>query len=105
MGRVWPGDQLRSRVFSFLKFTIELEEDFEEGYLPTLDIQIRVLEDGTTTYKYFEKPTNSNVMIQRRAALGESSKVSTLVQEIIRRMVNTSELESQTVRNEIQGVS
>ena len=33
--------------------TIELEDDFPEGYLSTLDIQVKVLDTGRATYKYF----------------------------------------------------
>ena len=42
-------------VFSFLNLTIELEveEDFPEGYLPTLDIQVKILDTGRATYKCF----------------------------------------------------
>ena len=50
------GEPLRrsmNQVFNFLNFTIELEEDFHEGYLPTLDIQVKVLDTGRATYKYF----------------------------------------------------
>ena len=40
-------------MFNFLNFTIELEEDFHEGFLLTLDIQVKVLDTGRATYKYF----------------------------------------------------
>ena len=85
----------------FLNFTIELEEDFEDGYLPTLETKLRVRVNGIVTYIFYEKPTAANVMVQRTAALGESLKVSTLVQEVIRRMINTSEREPDEVRNEV----
>ena len=48
------GEQLRrgmNQVFSLLNFTIELEENVPEGYLPTLDV--KVLDTGRATYKYF----------------------------------------------------
>ena len=50
------GEQLRmsmNQVFSFLNFTIEPEEDFLEGYLPTLNILVEVLDTGRATNKYF----------------------------------------------------
>ena len=49
-------EQLRrsiNQLFYFLNFTIELEEDFPEGYLSTLDNQVKVLDTGKATYKYF----------------------------------------------------
>ena len=33
-------------IMDFLEFTSESEVDFETGYLPTLDVQTRVKEDG-----------------------------------------------------------
>ena len=64
-----------------------------------MDTKLRVSVNGILTYIFYEKPTAANVMVQRTAALGESSKVSTLVQEVIRRMINTSEREPDEVRN------
>ena len=68
-----------NKIFLFLNFTIELEEDFEDGYLPTLDTKLRVRVNGIVTYIFYEKPTAANVMVQRTAALGVSSNLSTLV--------------------------
>ena len=90
-----------NEIFLFLNFTIELAEDFEDGYLPTMDTKLRVSLNSIVTYIFYEKPTAANVMVQRTAALGESLKVSTLVQEVIRRMINTSEREPDEVRNEV----
>ena len=39
-----------NEIFLFLNFTIELEEDFEDGYLPTLDTKLRVSVNGIVTY-------------------------------------------------------
>ena len=90
-----------NEIFLFLNFIIELEEDFEDRDLPTMNTKQRVSVNGILTYIFYEKPTAANVMVQRTVALGESSKVSTLVQEVIRRMINTSEREPDEVRNEV----
>ena len=42
-------------------------------------------------YTFFEKPMASNMMIQRDSAMPENSKMATLNQELVRRMMNTSE--------------
>ena len=47
------GEELKksmNEIFLFLNFTIELEEDFEDGYLPTLDTKLRVRVNGIVTY-------------------------------------------------------
>ena len=90
-----------NEIFLFLNFTIELAEDFEDGYLPTMDTKLRVSLNSIVTYIFYEKPTAANVMVQRTAALGESLKVRILVREVLRRMINTSEREPDKVRNEV----
>ena len=60
------------------------------GRLPTLDLNIWVGEDNVTRYIFFEKPMDSSMVIQRRSAMPENMRVSTLTQEVIRRMMNTS---------------
>ena len=47
------GEELKksmNEIFLFLNFTIELEEDFEDGYLPTLDTKLRVRVNSIVTY-------------------------------------------------------
>ena len=47
---------MNSRL-SFLTFTIEAEEDFPENdmYLPTLDTKVKLMEDITVSFRFFEK--------------------------------------------------
>ena len=63
------------------------------GVLPSLDLNIWVREeDNRTMYTFYEKPMASDMTIQREAAMPENMKISSLNQEMVRRMVNTSEL-------------
>ena len=75
-----------------LEFTMETEEDFSDGWLPTLDLKIRVNEKNLIMYCFFEKPTASQMCLQSDTALGQDSLVQSLVNDVIRRMTNTSEL-------------
>ena len=62
---------------SCLSFTVETEEDFTDGWLPTLDIKLRVLEDNQIAYTFFTKPTASNKCLQADTALNHNcSKIS-----------------------------
>ena len=74
------------------KFTTELETDYEDGYIPTLDSKIRVMDDGSISYCYFEKPVTSKLVIMADAALSDNIKASSLAQEVIRRLSNTQEM-------------
>ena len=52
-------------IFSFLTFTVEGQQDFNTGYLLTLDTQTRVDELGLILFKHFEKPMACNLTLQR----------------------------------------
>ena len=79
-------------IYPFLNFTIESVDDFEDRRLPTLDFKMWVTEDNIVMYTFFEKPTSSNQMLHRNSALSENVKMATMNAEIIRRMMNVSEL-------------
>ena len=50
-------------------------------------------------YTFYEKPMASPFSVMERSALPENTKISTLTQDLVRRMLNTSELISQGERN------
>ena len=66
-----------------LDFNIEPSEDFSDGWLPTLDISMRVSSMNQIEYQFYEKPTVSKMCLQ-------NGLVQSLVQDIIRRMLNCS---------------
>ena len=88
-------------ILSFLSFTTEVEEEYPSGYIPTLDLQVKMLKDGRLTYQFYKKPMVNIHCVMEKAALAEQTKYAVLSQEIIRRMLNTSELEPQIVRDKI----
>ena len=88
-------------IFPFLGFTTEAQEDFETGYLPTLDTQTHVNEIGLILYKHFDKPMASNTTLQKGTALSKSTVFSSLRQDLCRRLLNTSKLESGEVFNKV----
>ena len=84
----------------YLEFTMETQGDFEDGLLPTLDSKLVVSDNNMIIYKFYEKPTNPNTVLHQRTAMAEDSKIRNLTNEVIRRMVTTSELVSDTDRCE-----
>ena len=48
--------------------------------------------DNKILYQYYEKPMVPNMVLHRRSAMPEGTRRATLNQELIRRMVNTSEM-------------
>ena len=81
---------MMNSICDWLNFTMESVDDFG-GMLPTLDLNIWVREDNLVVYVFYQKPMANSMVIQKRAAMPENMRVATLNQEVIRRMLNTSE--------------
>ena len=75
-------------VYSNLNFTIETEEDFENGRLPTLDFEMWVDENQVIQHSFYEKPVNTPYVVMERSAMGEQAKNSILANDLIRRLSN-----------------
>ena len=79
-----------------LKLTTETGEE-EGGWLP-LDLQVRVKENNLVSFKYYEKPTVTNVMVQKRSAMGENEKVQILSNDMVRRLACTDPRQEDSTR-------
>ena len=78
-------------VYNFLKFTTETEEDFEDRWLPTFDLSLRVYSGNNINWKYLEKPTTSRTTIKQRSAMGNKTVKQILANDMVRRLLNTGE--------------
>ena len=76
-------------VVHFLRFTGE-HCDMFGGKLPTLDTTLW-MENNRVKFEFFEKPTVGNVVIHRDTALPINSVRASLVQEVVRRLLNCCE--------------
>jgi hypothetical protein len=76
----------------YLTFTMETEEDFQNNWLATLDTELKVNENNIIMYRFYEKPTNPNTVLHFRTAMAEDSKMRSLTNEVIRRMLTTGEM-------------
>ena len=81
---------MMNEVFNELQFTVETAEDFDCNSLPTLDTRIWMTDEGKVQYSYFEKPMSSSKVMEKMSAIGERSKVASLSQDLVRRLLNTS---------------
>ena len=77
-------------MVEFIRFTTESEEDFQNKFLPTLDVQTQVQENGQIWYELFRKPMVNNIAIQFGTALPENIIFSALRQDLVRRMLHCS---------------
>ena len=99
--------KVMNSVYKNIQFTREICQDFRNGRLPTLDFTLWIEQgEGEKTgdrvhYSFYEKELGSKFCIMEKGAMSEQMKRSTLSQEVIRRMVNTSEMVEQVERNKI----
>ena len=96
MKKTWQG----------LTFTVETRADFTDNWMSTLDCSMKlcnVIDNNITfcilKYKFYKKPTSSQLTILKTSASTQNCKDSSLTQEVVRRMLNTSEYCSQQCRN------
>ena len=85
----------------YLTFTMETEEDFQNTWLPTMDTELKVDSNNIIMYRFFEKPTNPNTVLHFRTAMVEDSKIRSLTNEVIRRLLTTGEMISDTTKCQI----
>ena len=71
-----------------LKFTTEIEEDFPDKKLPTLDFKAWLLNNGHILHTYFEKPMKNQVLLMIRSAMATKQKYTILANELTRRLSN-----------------
>ena len=86
---------MMNSICSWLVRTIETEDMFAEKKLPTLDVKIWVTAEQNINiilFMFFEKKMVSPMVLHKRSAMPEGIRRATLNQEMIRRMVNTSEM-------------
>ena len=91
---------MMNKICGWLVLTMETEDMFG-GVLPTLDLELWVDDNNKVLFSYYEKPMVPNMVIHKRSAIPESTRRATLNQELIRKMVNTSELVGMSKRLEI----
>ena len=82
-------NDILNSIVSYLKFTTEDCEDFDNHKLPTLDCELWV-ENHKIMYNFYEKPQVSNRLLLKSTALAGSSLKASLTQEGVRRLLNTS---------------
>ena len=78
-------------VFEFLKFTTEDGGEYPDGMLPTLDFKTSTRDNGMIRFEFFKKNMENNRVLDRSTALSKGTIFSALRQNLVRRLLNTSE--------------
>ena len=96
---IWPWIQVKEDVGS----------KYEDKKLPILDLKVYVVElvneygvkYWVPRWSFYEKPMKSQYVLMKESAMGKKTKVTTLTQEVIRRLRNTSREAEDSEREEV----
>ena len=84
-----------------LEMTMETKEDFGGEWLPTLDVSLAITPENRLKFKHYEKPTCSNLTVQKKSAMEQNVKVGILSNEVVRRMLNIDAETGPEIRLEV----
>ena len=82
--------QVADDIVKMLEFTHDQPSSHSEKWMPVLDLQVRP-ENGQLQFKYYEKDCSNSQVIAARSAMNMTDKMTSLIQEGLRRMLNTSQ--------------
>ena len=74
-------------VEEFLEFTTEVGDEYDSGWLPTLDVELKVDHKNIVQFRFFEKKTTS-----KTTAMNENNKIQVVSNDLVRRLLNTSQV-------------
>ena len=70
-----------------LEFTIEKPSEFPEGWLPTLDFEMKFCKtDGKILYRYYQKPMKTKWVIPPYSAFDPNQLEQILANDLVRRL-------------------
>ena len=75
-------------VMAGIELRMETKEDFGGEWLPTLDISLTIDTRNWLKFNYYEKPTCSNLTLQKNTTMEQNTLVGILSNEVMGRMLN-----------------
>ena len=80
-------------VAKCLQFTTELQSDFDDFWLPTLDMALKILpRENVLTFRYYEKPMTTNWVLPAISEMERHQKFQILANDLVRRLRRTDPL-------------
>jgi hypothetical protein len=89
-----------NNIWPEIQWTMDVPSNHEDGMMPMLDTQV-CIRDNQVVFEYYEKAVNTPYCIPERSAHSLKTKRSSLIQEGVRRMLNTSRNSSARTRRDI----
>ena len=93
--------QIANNIWPNIQFTVDVPSDNPSGLIPMLDMEVGINQLGLVTRKFYSKPMNTPFTIMSRSAHSWQIKRSTLTQEGVRRLLNTSINAPNSVKSQI----
>ena len=93
--------QIANSIWKHIQFTVEVPSLSANGLIPMLDMQVGIDQKGKIVRQFYSKPVSTPFTILARSAHPWQTKRSTLTQEGVRRLLNTSSNCSEVTRNKI----
>jgi hypothetical protein len=87
-------------IFANLQWTFDVPSNYDCKRMPVLDLQVGIL-NRRITYEFYQKDVSTRYTIPARSAHSWSIKRSTLTQEGVRRLLNTSPDTNPDVRRRV----
>ena len=92
--------EIANEVSTFIDLTVDSPSMNESGWMPLLDLQVCVIENKIV-YKFYKKSMSNKLVMMERSAMPTKIKRNALVQEVIRRLRNTSRSLPWSVKSKI----
>ena len=81
--------ELANSICPYLQMEIDFPSNHPSGWMPILDLEVRMAADKTVDWKWYRKPTASRYTILNRSAMPAPVKRITLVQQGVTMLRNT----------------
>ena len=72
------------------KITFDVPSNHEDGRVPILDVKVSMNKENKVDYIFYKKPMASDKVVLKSYAMSNKQKITTLTQEVFRRLHNTS---------------
>ena len=92
--------EIGNGICEFINLTVDSPSKNESGWMPLLDLQVMV-KNNQILYKFFKKSMSSKYVMMQNSAMPMKIKRNALVQEVIRRLRNTSRSLQWSIKAEI----
>ena len=93
--------QVANSIWPNIQFTVDVPSENPSGLIPMLDMEVGISQTGMVIRQFYTKPMNTPFTILSRSAHSWQIKRSTLTQEGVRRLLNTSRDAPPNIKNKI----